>query len=197
MTGNVPATVTVDKQNQEGVETLGWDIVYQTQYNPPGEASWTPFAQAMQSNGVKGLVYIGEPENAANLLKAFDDIEYELDWVSSAPTTSTTSSSRSAARGSTRTCSPRSCRRSSPRRTRPPSSTSTCSSSTCRTASRGHLGSKAFSAWLLFARPPKECGADLTRECVYEAAKHHRVDRWRPARRAEPSTHSQGPRCGW
>ena len=81
MTGNVPATVTVDKQNQEGVKTLGWDVVYQTQYNAAGEASWTPFAQAMQSNGVKGLVYTGEPENAANLLKAFDDIEYELDWV--------------------------------------------------------------------------------------------------------------------
>ena len=71
----------MDEQNQEGVESLGWNIVYEAQYNAAGEPSWTPFAQAIQSNGVKGLVYTGEPENLAKLLQAIDDIGYELDWV--------------------------------------------------------------------------------------------------------------------
>ena len=55
---------------QEGADALGWEKVYEAQYNSVGEASWTPFAQAMQSAGVKGLVYTGEPENLAFLSNA-------------------------------------------------------------------------------------------------------------------------------
>jgi hypothetical protein len=38
-------------------------------------------------------------------------------------------------------------------------------------AKKAFLGVNAFSAWLLFAQAAKECGADLTRRCVYDNAK--------------------------
>jgi ABC-type branched-subunit amino acid transport system substrate-binding protein len=36
---------------------------------------------------------------------------------------------------------------------------------------RTYLGLQAWSAWLLFAQAAKECGDDLTRKCVYDNAK--------------------------
>ena len=33
------------------------------------------------------------------------------------------------------------------------------------------LALQSFSAWLLFATSAKECGADLSRKCLYEKAK--------------------------
>ena len=81
LTGNVAATVITDQQVQEAVKTIGYKVVYQAQYNAVGEASWTPFAEALRSKGAKGLVYTGEPENADKLLQAIDDIGYKLDWV--------------------------------------------------------------------------------------------------------------------
>ena len=59
---------------------------------------------------------------------------------------------------------------------------------------KAYLGLQAWSAWLLFAKAAKECGADLTRKCVYDNAKKvtdwtggglHADDRTR--RRASPS----------
>ena len=73
----MPATVTVDKQLQEAADQLGWNIVYQVQYNAAGETSWTPFAQAMQSNQAEGVVWTGEPENLAKLKQAMTEIDYK------------------------------------------------------------------------------------------------------------------------
>jgi hypothetical protein len=41
---------------------------------------------------------------------------------------------------------------------------------------KAFLGLNAFSAWLLFAQAAKECGANLTRRCVYDNAK--KVHSW-------------------
>ena len=82
MTGNVPATVTVDKQNQEGVKTLGWDVVYQTQYNAAGEASWTPFAQAMQEQRAsRASSTPASPRTRPSCSRPSTTSGYELDWV--------------------------------------------------------------------------------------------------------------------
>ena len=198
MTGNVPATVTVDKQNQEGVKTLGWDVVYQTQYNAAGEASWTPFAQAMQSNGVKGLVYTGEPENAANLLKAFDDIQYELDWVVvganhlddkfievGGPAVKNAYMLSAVVPPFLADENPATQEYLDLFEKYLPDG-----------KSKALLGYNSFSAWLLFATAAKECGSDLTRKCVYDNAKS--ITEWTGGglhAASDPSS-SQGPRCG-
>jgi hypothetical protein len=37
--------------------------------------------------------------------------------------------------------------------------------------SRAYLGLQAWSSWLLWAQAAKECGSDLTRQCVYDNLK--------------------------
>lgn len=170
LTGNVPSTVTVDAQNQEAVEQLGFEVTYEAQYNSVGEASWTPFAQAMKSDGVKGLVYTGEPENFAKLLQAFSDIDFELDWAvvgGNALDQTFIDVGGEAVRNvfilST---------------VIPPFLADENPASQQYLdlfeeylpdgKSEALLGFNSFSAWLLFATAVKACGSEVTRSCVYE-----------------------------
>jgi ABC-type branched-subunit amino acid transport system substrate-binding protein len=77
MTGAVPATQIVRDRTVEAMEGLGWEVVYNEEYNPLGESSWRPFAQAMSEAGVELFVYVGEPENFAALQQAARDIGFE------------------------------------------------------------------------------------------------------------------------
>jgi len=173
LTGNVGSTVTIDAQNQEGVKSIGWKIVYQAQYNSVGEASWTPFAQALQSKGVKGLVYTGEPENGAKLLQAVADIGYQLDWVVVGANfldqrlidlggdaiqhvymaSSVVPYFEAAKNPATQQY------------------LDLFQQYAPNGKAKATLGFNAFSAWLLFATAAKSCGSDLPRRCVYDAAK--------------------------
>jgi ABC-type branched-subunit amino acid transport system substrate-binding protein len=172
LTGNVPSTVTVDQQNQEAVESMGWGITYEAQYNSAGEASWTPFVQAMQSDGVKGLVYTGEPENFSKLLQAAADIDYEFEWaviggngldakfielggaaihnvfIGAAVVPPFLADENPATQ----------------------QYLDLFDEYLPDGKAEALLGYNSFSAWLLFATAVKECGSEVTRSCVFEAA---------------------------
>ena len=47
----------------------------------PALPDWTPYAQKIKDNGVKGLIWTGEPENLGKLLVALNDIGYTLDFI--------------------------------------------------------------------------------------------------------------------
>jgi ABC-type branched-subunit amino acid transport system substrate-binding protein len=171
LTGNVPATVVVDQQSQEAVESLGWTINYEAQYNAAGEASWTPFVQAMQSDGIKGLVYTGEPENFAKLLQAAADIDYEFDWVvtgGNALDQNFLDVGGDAIKNVFLLSA-----------VVPPFMADENPATQQYLdlfekylpdgKSKALLGYNAFSAWLLFATGVKECGSEVTRKCVLEA----------------------------
>jgi ABC-type branched-subunit amino acid transport system substrate-binding protein len=172
LTGNVPATVLVNEQKIEAGEALGFTTVYNAQYNAAGESSWTPFAQELQSEGVRGLQYTGEPENLAKLLQALADIGYELDWViadANHVDPKLIDTGGSAVRnvfiaGAV-----------------VPYTRADDNEATQQYLdlyeeylpdgkSEAYLGYQAFSAWLLFASAAKECGAELTRRCVLDNA---------------------------
>jgi hypothetical protein len=178
LTGNVPATVAVNDQNQEAAEDLGLETVYEAQYNAAGESSWTPLAQALQSNEVKGLQWTGEPENLAKLLVALDDIGYELEWVTAAANhldqklidQGGAAVNNVFIAGSV-----------------VPYFQAEDNEATQQYQdlfeeylpdgrSQAYLGYQAFSAWLLFAQAVKECGSDVTRTCVFENAQS--VEDW-------------------
>lgn len=172
VTGNVPATVLVDKQNQEAVKSLAWKITYQAQYNAAGESSWTPFAQALQSKGVKGLVYTGEPENMAKLLQAIADIDYQLDWavVGANHLDAKFVEVGGAAVHDVYMYSaivPFFQAAENP-------ATQQYEDLFQQYLPDGKndalLGVNSFSAWLLFATAVKSCGSEVTRRCVFEAA---------------------------
>lgn len=178
LTGNIGSLVFVDAQSQEAAEELGWTSVYQAQYNTLGEASWTPFAQAMKTAGVRGLVSTGEPENLAKLLQAMADIGYEPDWVLG--TTNVIDQGFIDVGGdaiqnvyATSNIVPPFLADENPATQQ---YLDLFDEYLPDGKSEALLGYSSFSAWLLFAQSVKECGSDVTRKCVFEAAKG--VNEW-------------------
>ena len=149
-------------------------------YPAAGVTSWTPYAQKIKDSGVKGLVWVGEPESLSALLRSLRDIGYSLDFVRAdanhydqklidtandalaenpvyvqvaiapfegAPASSATGQYLAAFK-----------------QYKPDGKSNT------------YLGVNAWSAWLLFAKAAASCGNDLTRTCMYNAAR--KVNRW-------------------
>jgi ABC-type branched-subunit amino acid transport system substrate-binding protein len=171
LTGSIATTVVVAKRNEEGVKGLGWKIVYESQYNAAGETTWRPFAEAVKNAGVKGLIWVGEPVNLANMLKALSDIGYKLDWaradanhydpllISEGGAAANGAYVRSVfypflsdeeAKDNPATLQYRHILQDWK-----------------KSAKIAYLGVQGFSAWLLWAKAATDCGTDLTRDCVW------------------------------
>ena len=178
LTGAIATTKIVNDQKLEAAPTTGFKTVYNAEYNPIGEASWTPFAQAIKSAGVRGLQYTGEPENLAKLLIALSEIGYELDWVTADANhvdSKLIDTGGSAVKnvfiaGAVI-----------------PYTLAKDNAATQQYLdlfekhlpdgkSKAYLGFQGFSAWLLFAQAAKKCGAALTRRCVFDNASQ--VTQW-------------------
>ncbi len=173
LTGNVASLILVDRQAQDAAKQVGWKTAYQAQYNALGEASWTPFVQAMRSKGVKGLVYVGEPQNFAKLLQAGDDIGYQFDWVIGSANLLDQSFIKAGGSAIHHVY--------SPSVIVPPFLADKNPATEQylelfkkylpKGKSKAILGYNSFSAWLLWAKSVKSCGPNVTRKCVYEAGK--------------------------
>jgi ABC-type branched-subunit amino acid transport system substrate-binding protein len=174
LTGDLSTTKIVADQNAEAAKALDWEIVYNDQYPATGAASWTPYAQAMKDAGVKGLLWVGEPENLAAFLKAAKDIGYSLDFVR---TDANHYDQKLIDLAGTALQDENVFIQSSFY----PFEDAEDSNATGEYLAafeeykpdgknRTYLGLQAWSAWLLFAESAKQCGNDLTRTCVYENA---------------------------
>ena len=173
VTGNLGSLVFVDAQLQEGAKQLGWTSVYKSQYNSLGEASWTPLAQSLSSAKVRGLVYTGEPENLAKLLQAMAEIGYEPDWVLGGTNMidqSFVDIGGSAVKNVFATTSvvPAFLADKNPATQQ---YLDLFKKYVPNGKSEALLGYNSFSAWLLFATSADKCGSDVTRKCVFDAAK--------------------------
>ena len=180
LTGDIQTTVKVAEDDRKFVEDeLGWDVVYSDRYPAAGQVSWSPYVEAMKDKGVEGLIWVGEPENFAKLQLAMADGAFTPDFIRSSPNQvdpRLTDIAGSALKGNTFIWSgnvPFNEAADNPGLTKylelfeeykPDAKT------------EAFLGVNAFSAWLLFAQAAKECGADLTRRCVYDNAK--KVHEW-------------------
>jgi hypothetical protein len=178
LTGAVQTTITVNDQKLEAAPTLGFKQVYSGTYNPLGEPTWTPIAQAIKSNGVRGLLYTGEPENAAKLLVALDEIGYQLDWfVADANHVD----SRLIDVGGAAVKNvfvagavvPYSLAKENPATQQ---YLDLFEEYLPDGKDKAYLGYQGFSAWLLWAKAVKDCGDELTRRCVYDKAS--KVTEW-------------------
>lgn len=198
LTGNLGSLVFVDAQLQEGADQLGWKSVYKAQYNTLGEASWTPFAQALSSAGAEGLVYTGEPENLASLLQAMADIDYEPKWILGGANVldqSFIDQGGSAVRNvyTTTAVVPPFLAGENPATQQ---YLDLFDKYLPDGKSEALLGYNSFSAWLLFATAAGECGSDVTRSCVFEAGKA--ITDWTGGGLHAPSEPGKVkyPRCG-
>ncbi|MEZ5382249.1 MAG: ABC transporter substrate-binding protein [Microthrixaceae bacterium] len=174
LTGTIPSTVFIDAQLQDAAADLGWTTVYEAQYNPSGEASWTPFAQALKSAGVRGLVYSGEPENLAALQQALADIDYQLDWTLGGSNAVDQGFIDVGGEAVTGVYLPSLIVPAFLADENPATQEylDLFAEYLPDGKSKAGLGYNAFSAWLLFATAAGECGSDVTRTCVFEAAQN-------------------------
>ena len=172
MTGNLPSLQLVNAQYQGAGAHYGWKKVYDGQYNAAGESSWTSYALAVKSAGVKGLYYTGEPENLGKLIAAFSQIGYKLDFVASTVNHYDVKLLDNA--GKTFDNAPvYLLGQFSTFDQKPPAPTITQYEQLFQQfkpngKSHAGLGLNAFSAWLFFAESLKQCST-ISRKCVYDA----------------------------
>ncbi|HEX2738191.1 MAG TPA: ABC transporter substrate-binding protein, partial [Acidimicrobiia bacterium] len=173
ITGNVATTESQSAKWIEAAKSLGATIVYNQTYNALGEPTWRPFAEAIKNAGVKGLHYTGEPANLAKLVQAFADINYKLDWLLTEPNNydPTLLTAGTAADGTYihsafyPMLDPEVAKKNPATR-----DYLDMMDQYNHGGKIALLGAQSMSSWLLFATAVKECGADVTRDCVYAKA---------------------------
>jgi ABC-type branched-subunit amino acid transport system substrate-binding protein len=178
ITADVPTTKTISDQSQEAAEGAGFKAVYSDKYPAAGTVSWTPYVAAMKDKDVKGLIFTGEPETLAALEQTMKDQNYEPEWIEAAANIydeGLVKIGKDAIRNTYIVT------------TFPPFEAAASNPATEQYLklfqeylpngkSKALLGAQGFSGWLLFAQAAKECGADLTRRCVYDNLK--KVHQW-------------------
>ncbi len=172
-TGQLQTTIVVADRNQEAAEGLGMTIVYEGTYSPAGETSWRPFIEAMRSQGVRGVIWVGEPSNLGKFLTEAASIGVTFDWVRADANhydPSLTENAGDAADGVLV--------RSvfypflgDEARDNPATTQYLDLMEQYKPDGKiAYLGVQGLSAWLLWAYAANECGAELTRDCVWEKA---------------------------
>lgn len=156
------------------IEAIGGTQVYTYEYNPTGESSWRPIAEQLRAAGVRGLLWAGEPSMLASLVKALDTIGYEPDFIKAETNTYDAAFLDEVA----------------PLGNNiyvytlfPPflgdgpfvpaieDYLALLDRYGPADAKRATFGVIAVSAWLLFAESVKACGAEVTRDCVFDRAR--------------------------
>jgi ABC-type branched-subunit amino acid transport system substrate-binding protein len=178
LAADVPAAKTAAAQSTEAVEGRGWKIVYDNDYPAAGVPTWTPYAVALQSAGVKGLIWVGEPESLAKFMQAVSDIGYRFDWVRVEPN-QYDKLLLDVGGAAVHDIYIRSVFWPFEKASQNPATQQYLDLFARYKPdgkARAYLAEHSFSAWLLFAQAAKACGNNLTRKCVYDHA--HNVTEW-------------------
>jgi Periplasmic binding protein len=198
LTGDLQTTITVAERYKEGVGSLGWEVVYDDQYPANGVASWRPYVESMKSAGATGLIWVGEPVNLGKFMVEAQAVGLELDWVRTdanhydpklldeagdaadgvyvrsvfAPFLGGSAEAGSASEQYTQLI-----------------------DQYDEGGVQAYLGVQGLSGWLLFATAARDCGADLTRDCVFE--KINAITEWTGGGLHAPvdQTSGAGPDC--
>ncbi len=177
---------------RELARAAGWKLVYDGTVPATGPPTWAPYVEGLRSKGVKGLVWVGEPENLAALESALRDANYHLDFVI---TDSNHYDQKLIDLGGAAVDNvyvvgalvPFEMADENPatreyldlfEKYKPEGK------------ARAYLGLQGMSAWLLFATSATKCGDDLTRRCVYDNAR--RVTGWTGGGLHAPQNPSEG-----
>jgi hypothetical protein len=175
VSGDSPVTKALGAQAQEALKAIGGSVVYNDLYPAQGVSDWTPYAQSIKSKGVKGLIFYGDFTSLAKLEQILTGMNYKLDWIDA----------------NNNAYLPQFIKLAGPslkfqnnfadlsgmhplENAADDSATKRAQDLYQKYAPDAHLtlpGLRAFSAWLLFAKAAGTCGDDLTRKCVYDAAR--------------------------
>ena len=180
MGGDSPVTKVLGGQAKEGLQAAGAKIVYDGRFPPQGTTDWTPYAQSIKSKGVKGLVFYGSFADLAKLEQVLTGMNYKLDWIDAnnnayGPAFLKLAANSLSAQNNLADLSgvyPLENAASNP-------ATKQLTELYAKYAPKAQVtlpAVRGFGAWLLFAKAAASCGDDLTRTCVYEAAR--KEDAW-------------------
>jgi len=178
LSADVPVTKTISDQTQEAAEALGFETVYSDVYPAAGNVSWSPYVAAMKDRGVKGLIYTGEPEGLAALAQTMTEQNFQPAWITAQANLydeRLVKIGGDAIRNTyiVTTFTPFEDASSNPALQQ---YLDLFEKYLPNGKAKALLGVQGFSAWLLFAHAAKQCGADLTRLCVYNNLK--KVHQW-------------------
>jgi len=164
------------EKETEGITAIGAKVVYNGQYSALGEATWRPFAEAIKSAGVKGLVYVGEPASYVKLMQAFSDIGYQPEWVSPGDNhldAAVLTGGKAAEHTYVRSVFYSFLDPELAKKNQATQDYLDLMKQFNPGGKVAYLGVSALSAWLLFATAARDCGADVTRDCVYAKAREN------------------------
>lgn len=171
--GDIEVTQLFAQREQETMESLGAEVVYSDLYPPAGLSDWTPYAQAVKDAGVEGLVFLGNSTDLPKLEQALQTVGAEVVWIDAntnaynadfielaAPTLDTY------ANYSAPLVIPTELADQNP----PTQELIDVVAEVNPDATITGPFIQAWSAWMLFATSARDCGSDVTRRCVYDAA---------------------------
>jgi ABC-type branched-subunit amino acid transport system substrate-binding protein len=174
---NVAATIDTKDKAQAAGEAFGWKFLgCPQQYSALGEADWRPFAQRLKECGAEVVDFVGTAEpNLLNVLDGAAQLDYRPIWYADAnnyvPQLAKANTSGNAdnlyvrlaftpfeeANGN-------------------PATKKYIDLVEKSGGDIGLLGVQAASSFLLWATAARQCGSDLTRDCVLANAK--KVKKW-------------------
>jgi hypothetical protein len=173
--GDVPVTKVIDAQAQEALKAAGAKITYKDLYPAQGVSDWTPYAQALKSKGVKGLVFNGDFVSLSKLEQVLTSINYKLDWIDANSNAYGPAFLQLAGKSLDYQNNLADLSGVYPlEKAADNPATEQLVGLYKKYAPKTQLTMPAvrgFAAWLLFAKSAATCGDDLTRKCVYEAAR--------------------------
>jgi ABC-type branched-subunit amino acid transport system substrate-binding protein len=175
LTGAIPTTQIVAQRNEEALRDVGATLVYHGEYPPAGTDNWRPYVAAMQSKGVRGLYWVGQPAGLAQMLSSARGLGLHLDWISAEtnhydPVLFSTANPVTAVDGVYVNSALAPILFGDAKRA-PATKEYVDIVNRYAGASKkiAALGDTAFSAWLLWAKAADSCGANLTRDCMWAA----------------------------
>jgi ABC-type branched-subunit amino acid transport system substrate-binding protein len=173
LTGDLPTTVKVARDDREAIEHLGWTVVYSDKYPAAGAVSWTPYVQSLKDRGVRALMWTGEPEGLAKLEQAMADANYSVDWIRTPPNHNDKNliDVAGAALKNTYVWSAFAPFEEAKNTPALQKYLDLFAKYAPEAKTKAYLGLQSWSAWLLFAQAARDCGSKLTRTCVYNTAK--------------------------
>jgi hypothetical protein len=172
--GQSPITAPLALEEEETLRAEGGTMAYSGQFPPIGLSDWTPYAEAIKSKGVKGLVFYGEPGQLTALELVLTNMNYKLDWIDANSNAYGTAFIGLAGKSLAFQHNYASLGGIYPLEE---ASANPATLQLVNIFDKYAPGApvtlqalQGFSAWLLFAKSAETCGSALTRKCVYDAA---------------------------
>ncbi|WP_436791862.1 ABC transporter substrate-binding protein [Yinghuangia sp. YIM S10712] len=174
--GDSPVTKVSVDQRAEFFQSRGTPMSYTELYPAAGVSNWTPYAQTIKNKGVKGLIFMGDFRSLAKLEQELTNMDYKLDWIDA----------NSNAYGQPFLDLAGPAVLNAQNNLVDISGTHPLENAAANPATKQVVdlyakyapgtqptwpAVKAFSSWLLFAKAAANCGDNLTRTCLVEAAR--------------------------